>query len=82
MNHDEMIAVIQAHKEGKTLQFQIRRDNPNIREAWIDLFIDSISWNFERFEYRIKPEPPKPRGHRQNYSRSRSKRTQGAQLKP
>lgn len=52
MTHDEMIAVIQAHKEGK--QIQSRRG-----DWWIDIF--EPSWDFSKYDYRIKPEPPKPR---------------------
>jgi hypothetical protein len=49
MNHDEMIKVIQAHKEGKQIQFL---DSLN---EWCDN--DSPSWNFHSITYRIKPEP-------------------------
>lgn len=50
MAHDEMIAVIQAHKDG--IQIQSRRKNG---EKFAD--VNCPSWNFLDNEYRIKPEP-------------------------
>jgi len=52
MTHDEMIAVIQAHKEGKTIQFKWR-----LGDIWEDFDGNMPSWNFPEGEYRIKPEP-------------------------
>ena len=49
MTHEEMIAVIQAHKDGKIIQ---SRDY--IEDNWIDC--DPI-WDFNESMYRIKPEP-------------------------
>lgn len=50
MSHEEMIAVITAHKEGKQIQArQIGSTN------WVD--IEDPSWNFVSVSYRIKPEP-------------------------
>jgi hypothetical protein len=57
MAHDEMIAVIAAHKEGKTIQYRARWGAP---EGWQDTPNDPV-WNFYYNEYRIKPEPCKPR---------------------
>lgn len=55
MTHDEMIEVIKAHKEGKTLQCRPKctgkRDYP-----WQDLQKGPV-WNFQNLEYRAKPEP-------------------------
>lgn len=45
---DEMMAVLQAHKEGKIIQ--CRRSSAG---TWQDL--DEPSWNFGDFHYRIKP---------------------------
>jgi hypothetical protein len=50
MTHDEMIAVIQAHKNGKIIQYL----RPN--GLFADTAVDP-SWNFNRETYRIKPEP-------------------------
>jgi hypothetical protein len=50
MTHDEMIAVIQAHKDGK--QIQIRQ---YCGKVWADSFCPR--WNFEDCVYRVKPEP-------------------------
>ena len=51
MTHDEMIAVIQAHKEGKTIQCIPK----NIPSAWS--VTKSPCWNFERFDYRVESTP-------------------------
>ena len=53
MTHDEMIAVIQAHKEGKTIESRVR----GIGGAkWVTLN-EEPSWQFSEYDYRIKPEP-------------------------
>ena len=51
MELDEMIAVLQAAKEGKKLELRSRK----MGTGWIDC-THSI-WNFAGFDYRIKPEP-------------------------
>lgn len=53
MTHDEMIAVIQAHKEGKTVLF---REIYRPSDSWAPVS-DDPAWNFQLFLYRIKPEP-------------------------
>lgn len=50
MTHDEMIAVIQAAKEGKTIQIK-----GNISGEWNDA--SGCRFNFVQCQYRIKPEP-------------------------
>jgi len=50
MNHDEMIEVIQAHKDGKTIQ--LRHKN---QPKWVDF--SKPLWNFDNTDYRVKPEP-------------------------
>ena len=51
MTHDEMIKVIQAHKDGKRIQCKLRR-----RESeWGDSL--NPSWDFPNHDYRIKPDP-------------------------
>lgn len=53
-----MIAVIQAHKEGESLEFRKR----HVRNAiWQDLHPICFGANFGDYDYRVKPEPPKPR---------------------
>ena len=49
MTHDEMIAVIQAHKEGKEVEWR-----PTGAERWR---LATPLWDFDTCEYRIKPEP-------------------------
>lgn len=56
MTHDEMIAVIQAHKDGKPIQ---RKKEWAGDKCWSDLSVPTF--DFTNFDHRIKPEPPKPR---------------------
>ena len=50
MTHDEMIAVIQHHKNGGKIEVRYR--GGRIWEA-----DENPLWNFYCFDYRIKPEP-------------------------
>ena len=51
MTHDEMIAVIKAHKDGNKIQ-----STPlSVHSLWGD--DDSPMWNFALMDYRVKPEP-------------------------
>jgi hypothetical protein len=53
MTDQEIIEVVSAHKEGKTIQYRERRDR-----AWITYsHNDVLYWNFVCYEYRVKPEP-------------------------
>jgi hypothetical protein len=52
MTHDEMIAVIQAHKEGKVIQFRRLCD----RGGWATK-VTPPNWNFDAVVYRAKPMP-------------------------
>ena len=54
MTHDEMIAVIQAHKEGKKIQYC----DYGQHIEWKD-YGPTPSFNFYSFHYRIKPAEPK-----------------------
>ena len=56
MTHDEIIAVVQAHKNGKALEM---RDDPanEWRERRNLLEGNPPTFNFAEYEYRIKPEP-------------------------
>lgn len=51
MTHDEMIAVIQAHKEGKQIEFQ------KFSETKIWTIATTPCWNFHNYNYRVKVEP-------------------------
>lgn len=51
MTHDEMIAIIQAHKEGKRIECKFI----NFPDEWE--FVDTPKWNFESCNYRIAPTP-------------------------
>jgi hypothetical protein len=51
MTHDEMIAVIQHHKNGGKLEYMGHAGN-----TWASVKGDPI-WNFAAHDYRSKPEP-------------------------
>ncbi len=51
MTHDEMIAVIQAHRDGKEVQAR------QPRGEWFDVAVPA--WNFDVYEYRAKPREPR-----------------------
>lgn len=50
MTHDAMIAVIQAHQRGEAIQHRLIHDG-----EWAITKIPA--WNFDEWEYRVKPEP-------------------------
>jgi hypothetical protein len=52
MTPDEMIAVIQAFKEGGEIQF---RSKYTFDDVWKTT--SSPVWNFESTAYRVKPKP-------------------------
>ena len=52
---DYMIAVMQAAKEGKTIQSRRRHPRPDIDACWRDA--PEPSWNWSTYDYRVKPEP-------------------------
>lgn len=54
MTNDEMIAVIAAHRDGKALEW---RDISRPADQWRSCQPSGVSWDFNRWEYRIKPEP-------------------------
>lgn len=63
MNPDEMIAILQAYKEGKEIEFL---DMKNPDEGWHPIpgmkwNFSLDRWNFARHKYRIKPDQRKPR---------------------
>ncbi len=59
MNDDEIIAVVQAHKEGKRVQFKYQPTEDSDYE-WFDVDHERI-WFFDKYLYRVAPEPRKPR---------------------
>ncbi len=62
MTDDEIIAVVRAHKEGKTIQYR-KLHGPRIwnEEGWVNHPFGNIEWHFVSIEYRVAPEPRKPR---------------------
>lgn len=53
MTIDEMIAVLQAAKEGKTIQVKARISP---KAMWGGT-VYSPTWDFSNFDYRVKPQP-------------------------
>lgn len=51
MTHNEILAVVQAHKNGKQIQCKSK-----INSDWRDCYDNKPHWNFQSFDYRIKPE--------------------------
>ncbi len=51
MTPDEMIEVITAFKEGKTIQVK------SFDCQWVDCSGNKPNWNFGERKYRVKPEP-------------------------
>ena len=57
MSPQEMIDVIQAHKDGEQIQFLHKTEKPSSDNCWIDA--KTPTWNFTSYNYRIKPKAPK-----------------------
>lgn len=55
MTHDEMIAIIQAAKEGKKIQVKSRNYYSGPKSGWADLKSGMI-FNFAHYKYRVAPE--------------------------
>ena len=56
----EKIAVMQAYEDGKVCQIRTR----NVEDEWSDFQKNAqtnTGWNWERYDYRIKPEEKKPK---------------------
>jgi hypothetical protein len=51
MTHDEMIAVIEHHKNGGKVEYNYHSD-----DRWTMVDGEPL-WNFAKHNYRIKPEP-------------------------
>lgn len=57
MTHDEMIAVIEHHKKGGRLEMRIKYNIDGRPGEWKDARPVCIKWDFDTFDFRIKPEP-------------------------
>ena len=57
MTHDEMIAVIEHHKNGGRLEMRIKYNIDGRPGEWNDARPVHIKWDFDTFDFRIKPEP-------------------------
>ena len=53
MTHEEMIALIEAHRDGQTIQYRL---SPTVQ--WRDRTLTGLGFNFADIEYRIKPTEP------------------------
>lgn len=59
MTHDEIIAVIQAHKEGKPIEWLSKKSKwKSCEQVSLEIILHNIINN--EINYRIAPEPPKP----------------------
>lgn len=58
MTHNEIIAVIAAHRDGKAVEWKLKIQRGDV---WRDSKKEDEPWNFVVADYRIKPEPTKPR---------------------
>jgi hypothetical protein len=58
MTDDEILSVVQAHKEGKKIEFKHRFDHHHNIGEW---YLKDGDWDFVHFIYRVAPEPRKPR---------------------
>ncbi len=56
MKNEDMIDVIQAHIDGKLVQY--RRKNTDYDAKWIDCVSNHL-WDFVNIDYRVKQEPRK-----------------------
>ena len=57
MSDDEILEVVQAHKEGKKIE-----SRPLHLDQWFPILsLSSPTWNFAENDYRVAPEPRKPR---------------------
>lgn len=55
---DNMIAILQAYKEGKALEVRIKPHLSASPPSWAPLYNGARhGWDFARYDYRIKPEP-------------------------
>ncbi len=63
MTDDEIIAVVQAHKEGKRIEVS----GPNGGNWSVT---SKPQWDFQNLDYRVAPEPRKPREIRLVYKGS------------
>lgn len=54
MTHDEMIAIIKAHKDGKTIE--IKRLGHSF-DQWFIRNWSQPNFDFSTYEYRVKKEP-------------------------
>lgn len=53
MTNQEIIAVIQAYEDGKTVQYEAYTGE------WYS--VKTPEWNFQKWRYRVKPEPEPPK---------------------
>lgn len=51
---ESMIEVLQAYKDGKTIEWAC-----NKTDDWDEIYHDAPHWDFDKFQYRIAPEPKK-----------------------
>lgn len=55
MTHDEIIAVVQAHKEGKKVERKVKEVDT---AQWLECF--AKHFNFSEYDYRVADDPKPP----------------------
>jgi hypothetical protein len=50
----EIIVLIRAYIDGKEIESQFKEDN---HQLWCEVNIQPMYWDFNNYNYRIKPEP-------------------------
>lgn len=56
-----MIEVLRAHRDGRKVQWKFHQPVCGAGADWTDLCTAEHPFNFSITDYRVKPEPPKPR---------------------
>ncbi len=60
MSNSDILKVIQAHMDGKKIQIRKMGSHQGFRDGkWYD--VENPRWDFDSCDYRVTPEPPKPR---------------------
>ncbi len=54
MTDEQIVDVVLAHMQGKKIQY-------GYSDSWADCQDNHPNWDFSRFNYRVAPEPRKPR---------------------
>ncbi len=60
MSNSDILKVVQAHMDGKKIQIRKMSSHQGFRDGkWYD--VENPRWDFDSCDYRVSPEPRKPR---------------------